>query len=187
MAQQSSDKLHCQQARQAWHDQIDGLATPDLVVAMQLHLAHCDQCRIYCDQMKALVGGLDYLRLISENVPAHTKHEKRQVRQLYQRAARIAAAIAIVIGAGLYLSTLQRSSDQTVVDRPVPRAVVQVTQTAKAPPIAAPPARAIVRLTGESAEKYIAVQRDTGNPKVHLFVFYPVIQETSSDENNEEL
>ena len=187
MAQQSSDNLHCQQARQAWHDQIDGLATPDLVAAMQLHLGHCDQCRIYCDQINAVVGGLDYLRAISQNVPAHSKHEKRQVRRLYLRTVRIAAAIAIVIGAGLYLSTLQRSSDQTVADRPVPKATVQVTQTAKAPPMAAPPARAIVRLTGESAEKYIAVQRDTGNPKVHLFVFYPVIQESSSDENDEKL
>ncbi len=134
--------------------------------------------------MHAVVGALDDLRLASEEVaPAATG--KRLPRAPYLRLAKAAAAVLIVVGAGLLFLAMLRSSERPPAYVGLPEPAASTGQVAEAGPHAKPAAEVRVELIGESAETMLCVQRDTGHPRVHLFMLYPLVQPVPPDEDSE--
>ena len=151
-----SIRLKCERARDLWHDGLDGRLQAEDAAALADHLEQCAACRAYDTQMRALTGALDELRRETESVGS-APSPRRTIRHWWPAAGRIAAAIAIMVGATAYFLR--------------PDGVV-------APP-PAPPARiaAAVTLEAESAQRYLIVQKETSAANVHFFQLYRVYTE----------
>jgi anti-sigma factor RsiW len=168
--------MNCSIAQQSWHERRDGELPVERQAALELHLRSCAACRDYCRQMEALDGALDFLRVASsqaggtaaEAAPAQAgrKSVTRSHSWTWRRAwrkGRVAAVIALFLGAGSYLTDSPDSPDgpaprPTTVTQPVPDSVAENV--------------AEVELVGESAAKYIAVAQQSSQPNVHVFVLY---------------
>ena len=185
MSRPQMDKLDCQQARQAWHDRIDGVADPEATAAMELHLGGCEDCRRYCAQMQAMADALDHLRVVSERGGPVAVQPQRRAGWGALQVGRIAAAIALVVGAGLYVAMRQRGAvdERAVVVAPPTPAATQRQATEEPAGRSEPGPRAWIRLTGEFTNAYLVERRDSGHPRVHVFKLYPLVQRESDEKD----
>jgi hypothetical protein len=176
--------MNCEQTKQLWHDRIDGCSDPGAVAEMQQHLAGCVECRRYCRQMDALVDALACLREESEQAVMQRRVPDRLFTLNYRRLAGLAAAAIILVVAGLFLRTPQRVPNQFAARNDDLGATTQIMQPAEiSSQNAAPEFRTSVNLIGESAETQLAVKRETGNPRVHLYIVYPLVERTPAEKN----
>ena len=159
--------MNCQEARTRWHARLDqGTADAELLE----HLAHCPGCRLYDSQMRELLGALDELRVASEReVMAGEASNPRARPQLplpaslliRRRILRVAAAIALLVAGALYFG-----------DRFHPDRLDRVLLSTEA---GTESFTASLRLTGESAEDYLAVSVPTSRADVQMFWLYPTL------------
>ena len=176
--------MDCNEATQLWHDRCDGELTPIRAAAMEDHLRTCESCRAYHRQMDALSSAFADLRDDSQaaaGVPDETpaSHVTRVARSGWRwgSAWRIggmaaAAALALVVGTGLYLS--QRDPTRignAGLPTSMPHAITPVGESQPVP--------AKVILTGSSAVRFIPVEQKTHQPNVHVFVLYRTGEETT--------
>lgn len=151
-----STRLKCERAHELWHDRLDGRLQADDAAALADHLEQCAACRAYDAQMRALTAALDDLRRETESVgSAHSP--RRTIRPWWPAAGRIAAAIAIMVGATAYFLR--------------PDAVVAPPSVGPAHPAAA------VTLGTETAQRYLMVKKETSATNVHFFQLYHVYTE----------
>ena len=175
--------MNCEQTKQLWHDRIDGCSDLGAVAEMQQHLATCVECRRYCRQMDDLADALACLRDQSERAVMPRRMPGRQFTLSYRRLAGLAAAAAILlVVAGLLLRTPQRAPNQFAARNADSGATTQITQTTDiSTQNAAPESQTYVNLIGESAETQLAVKRETGDPRVHLYIVYPLVERTPAE------
>ncbi|HRX87057.1 MAG TPA: zf-HC2 domain-containing protein [Phycisphaerae bacterium] len=157
----------CAAARDAWHAACDGELAADAQAALDAHVAACPACRAYIDDLAAIAGALAELRTATQRVgAAPARPTRRHATPWLNRLTRMAAAIALVLGAGVlaYLATVERPTAPTH----TPTTVAQ--PPAPAGPDAPPPVA--IALAGDSDERFIPVARATQQSNVHVFVLF---------------
>ena len=168
--------MNCEQARQLWHDWLDGLSGSAADAESEAHMSACAACRVWRDQMQRVAGALDELRIETEQIGASPSRDREGVvasivpfddRPRRRPAAwwafgRIAAGIALMIAEGSYVYNNRSATNGS---RPT------ITHPVDPPEFTAP-ARATMVLTGTSANQYISVRRETSSPNVHVFRLY---------------
>ncbi len=158
--------MDCDRARQL----IDAAGESDLHpqerASLEVHLQTCDECRVCREQMSQLDAALSLLREATEAIPARaagaTAGRPQARRWLLRGALRAAAVIAIGVLSVLWMTNSQRQQSA-----PAPTGRTQVTTPQKATPVH-------IALAGRSAESYVAVERESSSPKVHVFWLYAV-------------
>ena len=158
--------MNCEQARELWHDHIDGLA--DTAAAeFDSHASACDACRIWREEMRRVAGVLDELRVQTERIGTDPiiLRPRRRIAPWWT-IGRIAAGIALMIGAGAYVYNNRTPTNGGDTSRPI--VVVP-------PPLTVPVPASMV-LTGTSENQYISVRHETSSPNVHIFRLYRAYQ-----------
>ena len=160
--------MNCQQAREFWHVRFDArTADPELVE----HLAHCESCQAYDAHMRQIMRALDDLRVESEGAVTQGRLHRHGTwprprlpfrLPMRRKVFRAAAVLALMIVGGLYLGDLLRP----------PRRPASVFM---ASPKETETFSASLRLTGECAEKYVAVPVSTSRSDVQMFWLYPTL------------
>lgn len=155
--------MNCAQARELWHDRLDGLSDSAAEAEVEMHMSTCSACRVWCDQMQQVAGALDELRVQTERVgtePIILRPRRRNA--LWWTIGRIAAGIALMIATGSYIY-----NNRTVTNDSEPPTIIAVN-----PPVLTAPARASMVLTGASESQYISVRHETSSPNIHIFRLY---------------
>jgi hypothetical protein len=171
--------MNCEEARKRWHECFDD-RTED--AALSDHLQACAPCRRYAADMDSLTSALDDLRVETEeivsSVPGEGSKPSRIVIKPIRlrwggRLLRMAAAIALVVAAGLYVrhvNTVRKPGEAKPIAREIQQAEIQ-------------PVR--LTLQGESAEQYLSVQSSgKGNEPVQVIWLYPLPKRTVSEQES---
>ncbi len=146
--------MNCEQAHNLIHAELDGDITAQQQRALQTHTETCGPCGRMRRQLQAMEQGFDWLTGHSEIVPQATPAEPMIIRGPWvRRAAGIIAAAACL---ALYLALPFGRS-------PRERQVVVI------PP---PESQFQFQLTGESFDKYLAVEQESTEPNVHIVWLY---------------
>ncbi len=172
--------MNCAEARELWHDHLDGLSG-SAAAEFDAHASACDECRVWRDQMRQVAGALDELRVQTERIGIDPGRDREGVVATIGRPrrrtapwwtiGRIAAGIALMIGAGSYVYNNRTStpggetSTAIVVD----------------PPVEPAPVPASMVLTGASENQYISVRHETSSPSVHVFRLYRAYQRPDTE------
>jgi len=176
--------MNCEQAKQVWHDRIDGCSDLAAAAEMQQHLAACIECRRYCRQMDDLADALACLREQSEQAVMPQRVSGRRFTLNYRRLAGLAAAAILLVVAGLLLRTPQRAANQFAARNDATNATTQIMPLAEiSTQNATAESQTSVTLIGESAETQLAVKREPGNPRVHLYIVYPLAERMSAEKD----
>jgi len=146
--------MNCRQARDEWHDACD--AGTDPAPHIDAHMHECEKCRMYVRQMSSIVHALDGLHDATEEIVSVGAARRRDVllsrpvpqwRRIFSTSMRVAAVLAMVITAGLYLRPGPEDQHSPVIQ-----------------PQTVPIQRASLELRGRSATKYLAVHVDQRVP-----------------------
>ncbi len=177
-------ELDCETARSWLDDRLDGLLDADDAPVLDAHLAACPGCREIAAQLEALVGELDDLAAATAHVGraergqveprvVPTRHTHRPRRAL-RIATSVLAAAAVLITAFLLSDwtaspvaepvRIANGGKATDVDDPVVPSVPSPTPVLLA---------SYVQPTAEMADRFVAVERVTSVPKVHLIELLP--------------
>ena len=168
--------MKCDRAQQLWHDQRDGEAAPEDQAALATHLQECSACRSYHRELDQTDAALNALRLETAFIGSQPAQQRpnRALTAPYPprvfriwRAVRIAAAVGLAVGAGLYWSG--NGSGPPPAEFP---SLSPELPSPEPPPVAEPAAAAQVSLTDGSAEEFIAVQRPSSRSNVHVYWLY---------------
>jgi predicted anti-sigma-YlaC factor YlaD len=163
--------MNCEQARQAWHTRLEN-ALPN--ADLERHLAECVGCGRYAAQMEAVTGALGALRRETESVRSDARLARSRRPRLRTGLTRIAAVIAISIGAYV---TFWLWQPRTVERVPIVKAPpVGVDRPIEHQPAVAPRVVGIT-LRGESAKTLLAVATPSQSPEVAMYWLYPTLSE----------
>jgi predicted anti-sigma-YlaC factor YlaD len=169
--------MDCKKAKHLWHERCDGELTPEQQAALEIHLQACQNCRAHHRQMDGMAAALGRLRGSSQAVGVGTAAAPLAVLRRSRwvsvwRISRVAAALAVVLGAATYLSWQGTAELETAgVTSPSPTMVASATTAFEQPEPAS------VVLSERSAVQFIPVARETSNPNVHVFVLYETFEE----------
>ncbi|MCB9849721.1 MAG: zf-HC2 domain-containing protein [Phycisphaerales bacterium] len=158
--------MNCDAAKTACHAAIDGELSPADRASLTLHCQSCPACAAYVRDMEVLCGSLRDLRIETEAIgrpsaTMATSSTRSAVPPWLRHTGRIAAAIALLFGAGL---VVRQFGDRQ------PVAVVENTTPQTSPMLATPDVQ--IALAGDSADRYIAVEQKVATPTVHVYVMY---------------
>ncbi len=147
--------MNCEQAHNAIHAELDGDITAEQQLALQTHTETCDPCGLMRTQFRAMETGFAWLTEQSEVIPQAAPAEPTIIRGPWvRRAAAIAVAAAACVA--FYLALPFGGSPEG------PEVVV------KSPP----ESKLEFHLTGESFDKYLAVEQESTEPNVHIVWLY---------------
>jgi predicted anti-sigma-YlaC factor YlaD len=163
--------MNCEQAKELWHGRWDGDLTRQDEALLEIHLSACEGCRTWSAQMEAIDATLVGFRKCTEGMGVDAEFDRPQVPAAREcsawGAARVAAAVALVVGGGLYVALRE------------PAGAVRATPS----PVGGPAGRmATVAMVGKSADAFIPVRRETSATGVHVFWLY----ETPTEEGIED-
>jgi len=171
--------MNCNEARKRWHLRFDdGVRDEEL----DLHLSSCAACREYDRQMRQLADALDELRVESDDAavwdgrPPETRAAGVARPPWFARPLgllRVAAVLTLVVGGGLYFGGLLGRPGGDVKTNDAPNGV----------PVAVWSDRPTLRLSEESAEKYLAVSAPTSQADVHVIWLYPRLSSGDSEDD----
>jgi predicted anti-sigma-YlaC factor YlaD len=151
--------MNCEQARDLMHDALDGIISAGGRGQLDEHLNACDACRAEFHQLLEMDRGLADLRAMTE-LPVNRSRVAAPIFRPHH-VTRAAAAIVILLGGGLLVRTTMKTERMPVpVGRPAAPAAV---------------ASAVVTLTDESADRYLAEVVDSGEPGVHIIWLHPAV------------
>lgn len=172
----NANRMNCEEAQERWHQRRDedrADADPDRNPDHELdaHIASCQKCRAYDAEMRLVAGALD--ELAAEPLPQReTTTRVRPTIQVYGRLFRVAAMIALLVGASWWITNS------------MPPRAAQETETKIVEAQASDPSierhsrggtRIGLSLRGESAGKYLALRRPTSVSNVQLYWLYPIV------------
>ena len=151
--------MNCEQAHNLIHAELDGDITAEQQRALQTHTDTCESCSLMRKQFRAMETGFDWLTEQSEVVPSAALAKPTIIRGPWsltpacqgRRAAGIAVAAAACVA--LYLAL------------PFGRPQGEVEIVSDQPKLE-------FQLTGESFEKYLAVEQESAEPNVHIVWLY---------------
>ena len=164
--------MNCETAHDMINRRIDGELTDAERVRLDEHLAECAACRQLSNRMNRVVSVLATLR--AENQAALESHAPaRPAADRLRRLAAWAVPAAFAAAACLLLlihvpSPFEPPPDSPIIDLVQDRPVVP----------AMPSRRPVVRLVGESRDKYLAAEVDSGVQNVRLIYVFPVATKT---------
>lgn len=164
--------MSCKTAGDWMHDELDGVLSETDARRLADHVSRCAECGVLYEQFDALDAGLDELRRQSvltdvAAAPTHVAHSLgRAIGPL-----RIAAAVAVVIGAAWMAQTL-------VHDDPGQREVVDAVRVQ---PIQYRGPRVV--LSPKSAERYLPIVQPTGEPDVYIVWLHKAITAKTNDDS----
>ncbi len=154
--------MNCEQAHNLIHAELDGDITAAQQLALQTHTDTCESCGLMRTQFQAMEMGFDWLAEQSEVMPQAAPAEPTIIRGPWSltlaRQGRRVAGIAVAAAAcvALYLALPfggPQDEVKTGSDQP-------------------PKPKLEFRLTGESFEKYLAVEQEWTEPNVHIVWLY---------------
>jgi hypothetical protein len=171
--------MNCEEARKRWHECFED-RTED--AGLSDHLRVCAPCHRYVADMDALTSALDDLRVETEEIVSSVSGEAGESSRIVikpiwlrwgERVLPVAAAIAMVVAAGLYVrhvNTARKPSGERRIARKIQPAEIQ-------------PVR--LTLQGKSAERYLTVQSSgKGNEPVQVIWLYPLPKRTVSEQES---
>ncbi len=154
--------MNCEQAHNLIHAELDGDITVEQQRALQTHTETCESCRLMQTQFRAMEQGFDWLAEQSEVVPQASPAEQTIIRGPWSltlgRQGRRAAGIAVAAAACLafYLALPFGG----------PQGEVEIALDQPAQP------KLEFQLTGESFDKFLAVEQESTEPNVHIVWLY---------------
>ena len=154
--------MNCEQAHNLIHAELDGDITSEQQLALQTHTETCDSCDLMRTQFRAMEKGFDWLAEQSEVVPQAAPTEPTIIRGPWsltracqgRRVAGIAVAAAACVAFYLAWPFGGSPGEREVVVNPPPESKLQF------------------QLTGESFDKYLAVEQESTEPNVHIVWLY---------------
>ena len=169
--------MDCEKAKHLWHERCDGELAAEQQASLEIHLQTCQSCRAHYRQMDEMAAALGRLRGSSQAVGVGTEATppvalRRSRWASVWRISRVAAALAVVLGAATYLSWQDTAELETAgVTSPSPTMVASATAAFEQPV----PAQVVLK--ERSAARFIPVARETSDPNVHVFVLYETFEE----------
>ena len=167
--------MNCEEARPRWHERFDGGAKD---AELEDHLEFCASCREYAGQMDRLAGVLDELRVETESVVSRAvglsadervKSPQRMSWVFARRFMRIAAAVAVLVGGGVFYYSSHR---------------VPVGPGVSTGEVGLADPRIGISLRAETAERFMAVAKPTSEPNVQLYWLYPKMKSKRSEDRS---
>lgn len=173
--------MTCEEMRARWNDRLDGELPPAELAALDAHAGECAACGQYAREMAAVFGGLELLRMESDERAATLSarpgragsgaaRREAPLRRWFALTT-LSRAAAVLLAIGLALLWAREDSHDGPLGGPP---AADGTQIAGAGP-AEPAASATVALLGESAGQYLAVPQKTSEPNVQLFCLFTVL------------
>lgn len=163
--------MNCEAAADLINRRIDGELTDAERIRLDEHLTACPACRDLSNRMNHLVGAFALLR--SENQAILDRHAARPAADRLRRLARWAVPAGLAAAACLAMLIHVASRHE----QPPGSPAIDVVQVRPAVP-AAMSRRPVVRLVGESRDKYLAAEVDSGVQNVRLIYVFPVATKT---------
>ena len=146
--------MNCEQAHNLIHAELDGDITSQQQLALQTHTETCESCGLRRTQFQAMEMGFDWLAEQSEVMPQAAPAEPTIIRGPWVRRAGAIAAAAACLALYLALPFGRSPEEREVVVIPPPESRLQF------------------QLTGESFDKYLAVEQESAAPNVHIVWLY---------------
>ncbi len=147
--------MNCAQAHNLIHAELDGDITAEQQLALRTHTETCESCDLMQTQFRAMEKGFDWLAGQSEVVPAAAPSEPTIIRGPWaRRAAGFAVAAAACLALFLALPFGGSQGEHEVVVSPPPEPKLDF------------------HLTGESFDKYLAIEQESTEPNVHIVWLY---------------
>ena len=147
--------MNCDQAHNLIHAELDGDITVEQQCTLQTHTETCESCGLMRTQFRAMEKGFVWLAEQSEALPQAAPAEPTIIRGPWvRRAAGIAVAAAACVAFYLALPFGR------------PQGEVETVSDQRAQP------KLEFRLTGESFDKYLAVEQESTEPNVHIVWLY---------------
>ncbi len=147
--------MNCTQAHSWIQAELDGETSAEQQGALQAHIETCGACRELQTQFKAMVEGFEWLAEDSEMVP---QTASAIIRLSWARRVAVAAAAAIVLWVAWPFG---RPSEQT-----------HFVSSGESIPHQPTESKFEFELVGESFDKYLAVEQESIEPKVHIVWLY---------------
>ncbi len=147
--------MNCEQAHNLIHAELDGDITAEQQLALQTHTGTCESCGLMRTQFRAMEQGFDWLAEQSEFILQAAPTRPTIIRGPWlRRVAAIAAAAAACVTLYLALPFSRPSGEHEVAVNPPPEPKLEF------------------HLTGESFDKYLAVEQKSNQPNVHIVWLY---------------
>ncbi len=147
--------MNCAQAYNLIHAELDGDITAQQQRALQTHTETCESCGLMQTQFRAMDQGFDWLTEQSEIVPQAAPTVPTIFRLPWvRRAAGMAVAAAACVALYVALPFGRPSGNHEVVVIPPPEPKLDF------------------HLTGESFDKYLAVEEESTEPNVRIVWLY---------------
>ncbi len=147
--------MNCEQAHNLIHAELDADISVEQQLTLATHTETCEACNLMRTQFRTMEQGFDWLAEQSEVVPSAAPAEPTIIRGPWlRRSAAIAAAAAACVT--LYVASPfgSPSGEHEVAVNPRPEPKLEF------------------RLTGESFDKYLAVEQESTEPNVHIVWLY---------------
>lgn len=176
--------MNCEQAKARIQDRIDD---PCDDPALEAHVATCEECRKFAEQMRLLTAALGELRRESEKIVAFSPtdaprdHRRRTTIPSpvwrFVRVARVAAVLAILVTGSVLLMPLMRDGEPST----MPTADLAVAPGGEETVSwERPDPRVGISLRGKSADTVLAVAVTTKDANVQMYWLYPVLNKKST-------
>ncbi len=147
--------MNCEQAHNLIHAELDGDITAEQQRALQTHTETCDPCGLMRRQFQAMEQGFDWLTEQSEVVPAATPDQAMIIRGPWvRRAAGFAVAAAACLALFLAWPLGGPFGEGELAENLPAQQKLEF------------------HLTGESFDKYLAVEEPSTEPNVHIVWLY---------------
>ncbi len=147
--------MNCAQAHNLIHAELDGDITAAQQRTLRMHTETCESCGLMRSQFRAMETGFDWLAEQSDVVPQAAPAGPTIIRGPWaRRAAGFAVAAAACVALYLALPFGRSPEDHEVVVNPPPKPELQF------------------QLTGESFDKYLAIEQESTEPNVHIVWLY---------------
>lgn len=147
--------MNCAQAQNLIHAELDGNITAAQQRTLRMHTETCDSCGLMRSQFRAMETGFDWLAEQSEVVPQAAPAGPTIIHgQWTRRVAGFAVAAAACVALYVALPFGRSPGEREVVVVPPPEPKLQF------------------QLTGESFDKYLAVEQESTEPNVHIVWLY---------------
>ncbi len=147
--------MNCEQGLNLIHAELDGDITAAQQRALQKHTETCNPCGRLRRQFQVMEQGFDWLTEQSEVVPQAASPEPMIVRGPWRRRA-VGFAVAAAACVALYLALPfgRPFGEREVVLIPPPQSKLEF------------------HLTGESFDKYLAIEQESTESNVHIVWLY---------------
>jgi anti-sigma factor RsiW len=164
--------MNCESAADLINRRIDGELTDAERVRLDEHLAVCADCRELSSRMLQLDGA--FARLRAENQAVLDRHASSQTAADHLKRL-VGWAVPAALATAACLAVLVHVASRY--ERPPGSPVIHVVQHRPAVP-AVMHRRPVVQLVGESRDKYLAAEVDSGVQNVRLIYVFPVARKT---------